>query len=183
MTSSKRHKMLAPEILDEAAIEIFDIIDEEGIRAALIGGRALQLYGSDRLTGDIDLAVTELPENLEEEKQLSFGGFQTHASNGTPVDIVARSDDFDALYDKAVEGSVYLDDYEVPVATLEFLAAIKFAATRDRDKFDFDWIVTESNVDLVEARKIVREYLGPYAAQEFDIEVAEAQWKKSQGRR
>ena len=52
MTSSKRHKMLAPEILDEAAIEIFDIIDEEGIRAALIGGRALQLYGSDRLTGD-----------------------------------------------------------------------------------------------------------------------------------
>jgi hypothetical protein len=50
------------------------------VRIALLGGFALQQYGSDRLTGDIDIAAPEVLDGLPAGKALTFGGVQTTTS-------------------------------------------------------------------------------------------------------
>lgn len=177
-----RYKFLSPEVLDEAAEELYELADKDGVDVALIGGRALQLYGSTRLTGDVDFAAYEPFGDLRNEGPLTMGGFKTHTSNGTPADIVICDDDFASLYEEAVEKAVLLEGYDVPVATLEHITAIKMVANRGKDNLDFNWIVTESDVDLKKAREIVKRHLGAFAAKEFDLDVEEAVWKASRGR-
>jgi hypothetical protein len=182
MTGSKRHKFLAPEVLDEAAEEFFELARRDGIHTALVGGRAFQLYGSDRLTGDIDIASYSAFGDLPEESLLRIGGFKTHASNGTPADIIIRDDDYAALFEASIDDCVKLDNYPWPVASPEYLAAMKMVAGRGKDTVDLEWLILSGELDNNRARKIIGKYLGPYAAKEFDRLVDETEWKASRGR-
>jgi hypothetical protein len=158
------------------------IARDEGVRVALLGGYALQLYGSPRLTGDIDVVADDAIDALPEGKALSFGGFQTFAPNGVPVDLVLRDDDYAALYEEALARAAEIPEAPMPVVQPEYLAAMKMVAGRARDAADLEWLVVSDAADLVETRRIVRRHLGPYAAQEFDRIVEEARWKASRGR-
>lgn len=101
MTSGKR-RLLSPEALDEATEQIAAIAKKEGARVALVGGLALQHYGSPRLTGDVDVVAEELLDGLRKGRQLSFGGEATKAPNGVPVDVIVRADGYAALYQEAL---------------------------------------------------------------------------------
>ena len=70
-------RFLDPKQLESAAAEVGALAKQEGVRVALIGGFALQHYGSDRLTGDIDFAADSVLEGLPSGPPLSFGGVQT----------------------------------------------------------------------------------------------------------
>jgi hypothetical protein len=182
MSTSSHTKFLAPEVLRQAVVEVADIARRDRASVVLVGGYALQLYGSPRLTGDIDVAAARPSRLLRSGRPLSFGGVQTHAPNRTPVDWIVRADQYRKLYMHAMGRSRTMRDVPVRVASPEDLLAMKMAAGRARDMADIEWLIVSGRADLKKARVIVAKYLGPYAATELDSLVAEARWKKSRGR-
>lgn len=174
--------MLSPEVLAEAASEVGVIAEAEGTKIALIGGLAMQMYGSDRLTGDVDIAAEVRIHGLRQGTALSFGGEQTHSSAGVPVDIVVRDDDFASLYEDAVDHAIMLPESPIPVADPEHIAAMKMVAGRSKDSADLAFLIVSGVVDPAKAKRLIRKHLGPYAANEFDRIVEEAIWKASTGR-
>lgn len=179
MKNDSKKRFLSPEILEEAAIEIAVISKEEGVRAALIGGYALQLYGSSRLTGDLDVVSERAIDALPEGKSLSFGGYQTNTPNGVPVDVVLRNDDYAGLYENALFAAVNIPESQLPVVQLEYIAAMKMVAGRARDEADLEWMITSDSIDLPRTKIIIRRHLGPYAVQEFNRIVEQSRWRAS----
>jgi hypothetical protein len=177
--SGPKKRFLAPEVLDEAAAEIAQIAEAEHVRTALVGGYALQLYGSPRLTGDLDVVAERAIEALPEGEALSFGGYQSNAPNGVPVDVVLRDDDYVSLYEAALLSAVDVHESPIPVVQPEYIAAMKMVAGRARDEADLEWLITSQTIDLPRTKKIVRQHLGPYAVQEFDRIVEQARWRAS----
>ena len=181
--TGRSKRFLDPKTLDEAAAEIARLAEAESVQVALAGGYALQLYGSPRLTGDVDVVVDELIQALPPGPALSFGGVQTEAPNGVPVDMMLRDDDYARLYKEALRAARPHEGAPMPVVTPEYLVAMKMVAGRPRDEADLDWLITADVADLRRARKIVREHLGPYAAGELDRIVEVARWRASRGSR
>jgi hypothetical protein len=176
-----RKRFLAPEVLEETARIVYEIAQGERVPIALIGGYAMQLYGSDRLTGDIDIAAAERLKRLPRGKALSFGGQQTTV-NGVPVDLVVRKDDYAALYEEAIEKARAVTGVFYPVAQPEHLAAMKMAAGRSRDLSDLEFLIASKTLDVLKATKVIHKHLGVYAAGEFTRLVEEVRWKASRGR-
>jgi hypothetical protein len=181
--TSQTKKFLSPEQLALALAEIAEIAHHEGIAPVLIGGFAMQLYGSDRLTGDLDVAAATPISALPTEKTLSFGGQRTTAPSGVPVDVVVRDDELNELYNAAIDSAMNMQGVPVPVVSPDYLAAIKMAARRDRDTADLEFLILSDQLDLPHVRRIVKHHLGWYAAEEFDLIVDEARWKHERGLR
>jgi hypothetical protein len=180
--TGKQRKLLSPELLSEALAQITALARAQGVRIALLGGYALQFYGSDRLTADIDVAADARLTALPPGTALSFGGEETFAPNGVPVDLVVRNDDYTSLYEDALQHASHLEGSPAPVVTPEHLAAMKLAAGRDKDGLDLSFLLSSGAVDPAKARAVIKQHLGVYAAQEFDRIVDEVAWKVSRGR-
>jgi hypothetical protein len=58
---------------------------------------------------------------------------------------------------------------------------MKMAANRPRDQADLDFLIGEEVVNVLETRALVRKYLGPYAAEEFDQIVMISRWRREEG--
>lgn len=176
-------RFLAPEQLIAGVSEIAAIAARARATVLLVGGLAMQHYGSDRLTGDLDFAARKVPKELPVLGTLSFGGVQTSTPSGVPVDFIVRGDDYAELYRDAILASPVVPELGVRVVLPEYLAAMKMAAGRDKDFLDLKFLLSQEGlVDAAKARVIVRKHLGPYAAREFDSLVDEAAWLKSRGR-
>jgi hypothetical protein len=183
--TSERRKFLDPAKLEEAVLQVVAIhhASEAPGPLVLVGGFAMQLYGSDRLTGDLDFAAERLgPEALPEGKPLTFGGYQTTAPNGVPVDIIIRSDKYAGLYAAAIEDPAIWKGGPLDgllVARPEYLAAMKMVAGRKRDEADLDFLIVSDTIDTEATRYIIRNHLGPYAADEFEELALVARWRAS----
>lgn len=175
----KRVQHLSSAQLEEAIAEVAQAAKAEGVQLALIGGVALHFYGSDRLTTDIDFAASDLIAELPRGPGLSFGGEQTQTSNGIPIDLVIRSDRWAPLYEAAIETAKRVSGSKAPVARPEYILAMKMQARRDKDEFDLAFLLGSAVINVKRARKIVEEYLGGYAEEEFDSLVEEFEWKRS----
>ncbi len=187
MTSpfGERKKFLSPEQLDQAVTDISELLSEGGIQSAVAGGFAMQLYGSDRLTGDLDLIVSETPPSAPPPASpLTFGGIRTTAPNGVPVDLIDRNDGYTELYEEALAAAVtHPSGYRV--VGPEYLAAMKMVAGRPKDQGDLMILLVLPTFDLVKARGIVNRLVGgQFGLESFDSFVAEAEWRRDNpGRR
>ena len=179
MKKNNRYEFLSPEILDQAVVDITEIARESGVRLVLVGGYAMQLYGSPRLTANVDVAALEMLESLEPEQELSFGGAQVRAPNGVPVDIIVRDDEYAPLYSKAIKTAKYVQEAPLSVVGPEYLAAMKMAAgRRGKNDADLEFLVAAEVVDIAKARRVIQKFLGIYAAREFDQLVRVVHWKR-----
>lgn len=177
-------KFLAPAELLAGVHEIADLAKHQGVRVVLVGGFAMQHYGSDRLTGDLDFAASAVPTGLPAVAQLTFGGVRSATSAGIPTDFIVRDDLFQPLYEDVVALSPVAKSLGVRVATPEHLVAMKMVSGRGKDTEDLKFLLaTEGLVDSRKARKIILRHLGPYAVQEFERVVEEVAWEKATGRR
>lgn len=156
-----RRKINLDVIDEDSASQAIDFIskiaDENNIDWALVGGLAMNFYGSDRLTKDIDMISTKrLP--MPKEKivgQLRQGGerYQTETDKKRVlVDWIIRNDEFKALFREALEEAVIID--EIPIITPEWLVILKFIAGRFKDQEDAVFLL--SRKDLVN-REIIKE--------------------------
>lgn len=182
MSSGEQKKFRDPGALAEAAGQVAELAQLEGVRVALLGGLAMHLYGSDRLTGDVDFVSEGSLSSLPSGPLLSFGGVKTTAPNGVPVDLVVRSDDYAELYGEALDRAQALPEVPWLVVRPEYLAAMKMIAGRPRDENDLAHLILSGHLDLALAKAVIRRHLGPYAVTEFERTVEEVKWMASRGR-
>jgi len=184
---------LAPFLLAEAAAIVGDVARRQRATVALVGGYALQHFGSTRLTGNIDVISSDPLHELEPAKirmqpRLSFGGRQVrviapgNAHVGSlvlvPVDVIVRSDDFKDLYVDALSHTVD-KCASLPVVEPEYIAAMKLVAGRRRDDDDLAFLITSGVIDMPKTERIIRKHLGAYALKEFQAFADEARWRAS----
>jgi hypothetical protein len=173
----KRRKLIGPADLVEGAQTALALARKTpGTKAALCGGLALQLYGSTRLTGDVDFVVNKMPRGFPRGEPLSFGGRETKAPNGVDLYLIVRDDKWSRLYKDALKAAVIDDEIMVPIVLPEFLAAMKMVAGRGKDELDLKFLVGVIDLDL--ARTIIERYLGDYAVDDFDRVVEETEWER-----
>ena len=146
-------------ISGDDALQAIDIVrkmaDENDIDWAVCGGIAMAIYGSQRLTKDVDIIASKrLP--LEKERiigQLKQGGehfIVETESRKVPIDWILRNDDFKAFYREALKDAVMID--EIPILTPEWLVILKFIAGRFKDQEDAIYLLREKG--LVNRHKI-----------------------------
>jgi hypothetical protein len=174
------NKFLSPDVLRIGAREVVHYAQREGVRVALAGGYALQLYGSDRLTGDLDFLVSSTDLGLPFVERLpKSGGVRVLTTCGVLVDLIVRTDDYAELYSTALASAILIND-DIPVVPVEFIAAILLAARHRKYRVDLEWLVA-NRLDIPHARMVIKTFLGAYAAEDFDSVVSEVEWKKSRG--
>lgn len=174
-----KHFPSSKELLD-AALAIYKEARDRNVRSALLGGFAMHLYGSDRLTKDVDfVADCALPEK-KPTGSLTFGGVTYETEQDIDVDWIVRQDYQEALYAEALEHAVDATERPLRVVTPNYLAAIKFAARRTKDHDDLmRLLMIPDLVDGPKAKEIVERLLGGYAGEEFQAALDEAEWLKS----
>ena len=142
------------DVLDEdSASQAIDLIskiaEENKIDWALVGGLAMNFYGSDRLTKDIDMIASKrLP--MPKEKivgQLKQGGERYQADTAkkaVSIDWIIRNDEFKALFQEALSEAVKIDD--LPILTPEWLVILKFIAGRFKDQEDAVYLLSRKGL-------------------------------------
>lgn len=142
------------DLLDEdSALQAIEIVGElakaNGIDWALVGGVAMNLYGSDRLTKDVDIVASArlpVPKELV-AGQLRQGGERllTKTDKKTvAVDWIIRNDEFKALFQEALKEAVKIG--EIPVLTPEWLVTLKFIAGRFKDQEDAVFLLSRKGL-------------------------------------
>ena len=167
MTGPRRKKFLDASQITGAIEEAAALAREQSVRIALVGGCAMQIYGSDRLTADVDLIANVYP-GVTRKGILSFGGIKTTAKNGTPVDYIVRDDAEADLYDAALNAARGVPGISVPVVTVPYLGAIKLASGRGKDVQDLEFLLREHPASFKAMRALVAKYIGDYAVDDFD---------------
>jgi len=174
-------KFLNAEDVERAIVEVAGLSKGMGASPMLVDGAAMQLYGSDRMTRDVDFVVKKVPPRIRVEKKLSFGGVSGKTPEGFPVCFIVRSDDFKKLYIEAHRKSVAVSGLAVRVVAPAYLAAMKLVAGRQKDEEDLRTLLRNRLVNLKKARELMRRILGAFAVKEFDSYVDEVEWRRSRG--
>jgi hypothetical protein len=173
----QKKRLLSSAEIDAALVEVAAIADGAASRLTLVGGVALYQYGSDRLTADLDFAADGPLAGLPDEGPLSFGGYQSHTPSGVAVDVIIREDDYAAVFAEALARPRALPGVPVPVATPEQLVVMKMVARRSKDALDLEALLASGQVDLAEARALIRRLLGAYAVDDFNATVRMVEWR------
>ena len=145
---------------DESAMETIETVgslaEENDIDWALAGGLAVILYGSDRLTKNVDIiASKKLP--LESEGNLVQGGARytiKTAKRDVAVDWITRNDEAKKFYQQALKDAVMIAD--TPILTPEWLVILKYIAGRCKDQEDGVFLLRKK--DLVN-RSTIKEMI------------------------
>ena len=152
------------DVIDEdsasQAVEIITkLAKENNIDWALVGGLAMNLYGSDRLTKDIDVIADKLLPMSEKQivGRLKQGGERYNTETDekiVTVDWIIRNDEFKPLFNEALKAAVKIND--VPVLTPEWLVILKFIAGRFKDQEDAVFLLSRNG--LVN-RNLIKEHI------------------------
>lgn len=179
MTSSRAlSKFLNSSQIETALVEVSKMADDERCSIALIGGAALQLYGSDRLTRDVDFVADRPFTGLSNVTDMDIGGYQGNTPSGIPVGVLIGGK-YAELRLACLGTAVYESDLKVNVVRLSYLMALKMVAGRAKDEGDILTMLRIGAVDIDETSNVLKEYLGQYAADDFSSVVEETEWKKA----
>lgn len=180
MTSGKKTKFLNASDIEAAIAEVSQLALQQHVTVALIGGAALQLYGSPRLTRDVDIVTAEMLHGIEIVAELSFGGIGgLMPVSKVPIDVVLRDDKWAKLYEAALVYAVHVQGVPIPVVQAEHLLAMKLVIGRAKDIEDLTFLVLDADIDYGTAKEVVEEFLGPYASDELDRFKEEVAWERS----
>src|SRR5882757_8425848 len=92
----------------EAAQKIGEVASRENIEWAVVGGLAMYLYGSPRLTKDVDIIASNYV-SLKANAPLTFGGNNYIVEVGkykVAIDWIVRNDGYAKYYRAALENAV-----------------------------------------------------------------------------
>lgn len=179
----KRGKFLNYDQIGESIETVAALAKDQHVHVALAGGAAMQIYGSDRFTKDVDFLASDELQDLEIKKALSFGGFQSVTPGGVTIDLIIRDDQYKDLYESALETAEEVEGLPIRVATIEYMVAMKLAAGRGKDMEDLAFLLLDTDIDYPVARTVVVEELGIYAGDELDSFLEECKWQRSRGKR
>lgn len=165
MTSEIFKRYLGPAEMERVIDKVAELVPRSDV--ALCGGAAMQVYGSDRLTKDVDFLSLEVPSFLKNRKRLTFGG-SGGTVEGVPTDFIVRDDEYRPLYEEALDTAKFDPKLGCRVVRASYLAAMKLAARRDKDELDLKTLLENKVLPLKETKSVINEHLGRYAEDEFD---------------
>lgn len=146
----------------EAAQQFGEMATREEIEWAIAGGIAMHLYGSPRLTKDVDIIASN-HLSLTPQHSLSFGGSSYNLQVGkynVQIDWIVRSDGYRELYRNALKEAIRLPN-GLRVVTPEWLAILKFNAGRQKDLDDIVFLLQQEKlVDRSAVKQKVIETMG-----------------------
>ena len=131
----------------EAARQIGDVAAAEDVEWAIAGGVAMYLYGSPRLTKDVDL-IASSSISLKEEAPLTFGGSNYTLAVGkykVSVDWIVRNDGYAKYYQKALSEAVSFPN-GFRLISPEWLLILKMFAGRQKDYDDAVFLLKEKGL-------------------------------------
>ncbi len=128
-----------------AVRKLAEVAAQENIEWALAGGIAMHLYGSPRLTKDVDvISLKRLP--LEAVRPIGFGGDSYEVAVGKKkihVDWIVREDNYRQYYIQALNDAAKLKD-GLKIITPEWLAILKYIAGREKDLDDIVFLLKKN---------------------------------------
>ncbi len=131
----------------EAAQTVGRLADQEEIEWAVAGGIAMHLYGSPRMTKDLDIIASK-NLSLTPQHRLSFGGYSymlTVGKYAVQVDWIVRNDGFQKYYRAALKDAINLPN-GIRVVSPEWLAILKFKAGRQKDLDDIVFLLKQQKM-------------------------------------
>lgn len=150
---NKENLMIDTQTGLEATLKIGEIAKQNGVSWALVGGLAMHLYGSDRLTKDVDIIADSLLNISPILGHLKQGGVRYEVETGdkkVSVDWIIRRDEAKKYYDEALKDSVLLEG--IPIILPEWLVIMKYIAGRFKDQEDAVFLLSRKG--LVNRNKI-----------------------------
>ena len=131
----------------EAAQKIGKLAESEKIEWALAGGIAMYLYGSPRLTKDVDIIASK-HLSIEANAPLNIGGSSYVVEVGkysVTVDWIVRNDGYAKYYRKALEEAVSLPN-GIRLISPEWLVVLKMFAGRQKDYDDVVFLLGQEGL-------------------------------------
>lgn len=131
----------------EAAQQLGQLAAQEEIEWALAGGLAMYVYGSPRLTKDVDIIASK-DLSLTPQHRLGFGGSSYTLQVGkysVQVDWIVRNDGYQKYYRAALKDAVKLPN-GLRVVTPEWLAILKLNAGRQKDLDDIVFLLRQEKL-------------------------------------
>ena len=131
----------------EAVKEMGRLADQHEIEWALAGGLAMHLYGSPRLTKDVDIIASK-HLTLTPQRRLSFGGSSYTLQIGkyeVQVDWIVRSDGYEKYYRAALQEAIELPN-RIRIVTPEWLVILKITAGRQKDLDDIVFLLKQQKL-------------------------------------
>ena len=139
--------MIATDTGIEAAQKAGQLAAQEEIEWAVAGGLAMHLYGSPRLTKDVDIIASE-HLSLTPQHRLSFGGSSYTLQVGryaVQIDWIVRSDGYQKYYRAALKEAIELSN-GLRIVTPEWLVILKFNAGRQKDLDDIVFLLKQPTI-------------------------------------
>lgn len=137
--------MIATDTGIEAAQKVGQLALQEEIEWALAGGLAMHLYGSPRLTKDVDIIASK-NLSLTPQHRLGFGGSSYTLQIGrysVQVDWIVRSDGYQKYYWAALKEAIELSN-GLRLVTPEWLVILKLVAGRQKDLDDIVFLLRQA---------------------------------------
>ncbi len=128
-----------------AVKKLAKIAEKEQVEWALAGGVAMHLYGSPRLTKDVDI-ISLKRLSLEPIRPIGFGGESYEVKVGKKkihVDWIVREDNYRQYYVEALKDANVLKN-GLRIITPEWLAILKYIAGRDKDLGDIVFLLKKN---------------------------------------
>lgn len=147
MLEQAAHPTLSSDTGLEAAQQIGAIANQEEIEWAVAGGMAMHLYGSPRLTRDVDVIASK-HLSLTPQHQLNFGGSSYILNVGkyaVQIDWIVRNYGFQKYYRAALKDAIHLPN-GLRVVTPEWMVILKFRAGRQKDLDDIVFLLSQEKL-------------------------------------
>ena len=139
--------MIATDTGVEAAQKVGQLATQEEVEWAVAGGLAMHLYGSPRLTKDVDIIASK-HLSLTPQHTLSFGGSSYSLQVGkytVQIDWIVRNDGYQKYYRAALKDAIKLPN-GIRMVTPEWLVILKFNAGRQKDLDDIVFLLKQSKL-------------------------------------
>jgi hypothetical protein len=131
----------------EAVQQVGRLADQEEVQWAVAGGLAMHLYGSPRLTKDVDIIASE-HLSLTPQHRLTFGGSSYTLQVGkytVQVDWIVRNDGYQKYYWAALKDAIELPN-GLRLVTPEWLVILKLNAGRQKDFDDIVFLLKQQKL-------------------------------------
>lgn len=139
--------MISTDTALEATRQVGQLAAQHRIEWAVAGGVAMYLYGSPRLTNNLDIIASDtLP--LQSQRELGFGGERYAVQAGkyaVQVNWIVRNDGYQKYYRAALRQVVKLPD-GVCVVTPAWLVILKYFAGRQKDLDDIVFLLRQRDI-------------------------------------
>ncbi len=144
---SVSHPMIATDTGVEAVQQVSKLAVQEEIAWAIVGGLAMHLYGSERLTKDVDIIASK-NLSLTPEHPLTFGGSSYTLQVGkyaVQIDWLVRNDGYRKYYEAALREAIDFPN-GLRIVTPEWLVILKINAGRQKDLDDIVFLLKQEKI-------------------------------------